>query len=103
MQAKQPAAPDPARRDVRADGLGSLVSRCLLYMVTGLFLYVLSIGPVAKLCAACDIPGKHPHLEAVLENIYSPLSIAAAHSPPAGRFLVWYMNKIWRLPMPPRA
>jgi hypothetical protein len=97
MEEKQGTAPDPSEPNTRTDRLYSLASRWFLYIAAGFLVYVLSIGPAAKLSHACKLPAKHPHIQAVIEAIYSPILIVGDNCPPVGQFLNWYVITIWRV------
>jgi hypothetical protein len=70
--------------------------RSLNLVPVALVLYILSVGPAAKVCSLCNMPGKYPKTEATLEAIYKPIDSLASY-PPAARFLTWYIEKIWRV------
>ena len=98
MEEKQGTAPHPSEPNTRTDRLWSLASRGFLYIAAGFFLYVLGIGPAAKLSDACKLPTKHPHIQTALETIYWPVGFAADNCLPVEHFLDWYIGKIWRVP-----
>ena len=54
-------------------------------------LYVLSVGPAAKMV------GQHQNsrLEDGLRALYYPLATLDQHSPAAQKFLHWYIEKVW--------
>jgi hypothetical protein len=60
-------------------------------------LFVLSLGPVAKLYSKKLIP---PSAEAAIESVYAPLIYLVSHSPSAGRLYLWYLCTVWRIPKP---
>ena len=62
-----------------------------------LLFYVLSIGPVAKVCEHLRMPGKYPRAEKVLETIYAPIRVLGDNSPAADRFFRWYLFDVWRV------
>ena len=59
--------------------------------------YALSVGPVARIDEAYNLPRTHPRLEQVLEVIYAPI-VATADWPPTARILEWYL-RLWGLPL----
>ncbi len=61
-----------------------------------LFLYALSIGPVARLCHFA--PGTYqPRTQKFVETFYKPIFFAAEVSPPVRRSIIWYVS-IWTAP-----
>jgi hypothetical protein len=65
---------------------------CIVTIFTLPSLYVLSTGPVVRLCAAGIIP-----LSCVA--IYSPLRTLVYRSGTFDKFLSWYMHDIWGGPV----
>jgi hypothetical protein len=68
----------------------------LLWLLALPVLYVLSIGPVAKLNDAVNFPRNYPALGRALETIYTPLTWCATHSPAFARFIIWYAG-VWHV------
>jgi hypothetical protein len=62
----------------------------LWWVAVALFLYVLSTGPVLKLCRAGYLP------YGVAQTIYYPLEVLAPEDTPQEAFLEWYVVKVWR-------
>jgi hypothetical protein len=62
----------------------------LTWLIVALLLYVLSVGPVVKLC---DVAGNRAVMNAV-GVAYSPLEFAYYHSSAAKRFFNWYLG-VW--------
>jgi hypothetical protein len=62
------------------------------------FVYVLSIGPVAKLYDLGYIRGAR---YAAVERIYAPLDWAANNCTPFAHFLIWYL-RVWGVRSPGR-
>lgn len=60
-------------------------------------IYVLSIGPVAKVALALHLD-KSRAVEHTLEIIYFPVLWSAEHSQPFQRALDWYLYRVWKLP-----
>ena len=58
-----------------------------------LVFYPLSIGPAAR------IHEKQPATRPVIEIIYKPLTTLIDHSQPTCAFFVWYLEKVWKLPL----
>jgi hypothetical protein len=57
----------------------------LVWMLVGLALYALSVGPVAKFC-----PSPSP----ALQNFYAPLAFTYSHVKPVKIFYDWYAG-LW--------
>ena len=54
-------------------------------------LYVLSVGPAAKMVEQHH----NSRLEDGLRALYYPLATLDQHSPAAQKFLHWYIEKVW--------
>jgi hypothetical protein len=57
------------------------------------FLYVLSIGPAAKLEDAGVLP------ESLVAAVYSPVGLIADHSKGFGKLMLWYLHDVWHCNM----
>jgi hypothetical protein len=90
--ASQPQADqhEPHAKYVSAGGL-------LLWTTAALVIYLISIGPVAKLCYESDMPTKFPRIERALELFYSPIEICAKHSQAFRLFFDWYVFDVWHI------
>ena len=58
-------------------------------------LYVLSIGPAARIYPS--LRTRSPQAAQALENLYKPLEILADHWKPFERFIRWYIFDLWKL------
>jgi hypothetical protein len=61
-----------------------------MWVFVAILFYVLSVGPVVRLCNAAGIPRV---LEAA-KAVYAPLGFAYARFPGAAPFIDWYLH-IW--------
>jgi hypothetical protein len=86
-----------AERACQEQQHGSTGLRWLVGGAALLVVYILSVGPAAKMDAKLHRSGKHPRTERVMEVVYSPLAFLAERCPPAGRFLAWYLRDVWRI------
>jgi hypothetical protein len=88
---EQPETPNPeaAPEPHRHLGLSWLVWPLVL-----LALYVLSVGPAAKIYVSYELGTKHPRTAKALDTIYEPMVRLAQGYPPANRRLVWYLE-VW--------
>jgi len=74
----------------RADERGGFgLVRWVICVLLALILYVLSIGPVAKMTISGNFP------LTVYSSMYSPLRAIASNYTPADRFLGWYVGEVW--------
>jgi hypothetical protein len=62
-------------------------------------LYVLSIGPMAKIDKTLDLTKNQPGLERGLEILYAPVVWCAKHSPTFKSLLLWYWRDVWHVKM----
>lgn len=60
-------------------------------------LYVLSIGPMAKIDKTLDFTKHQPRLERGLEIFYAPVVWCAVHSQSFRRLLLWYWRDVWHV------
>ncbi len=70
-----------------------------MWAFTFTVLYVLSIGPVAKVGGHFGLPHTHPQAAKVVQAFYSPIVLVVENYPAAGRLLVWYLHDVWRVPI----
>jgi hypothetical protein len=75
----------------------SNVLRWLVWGSAFLAVYVLSVGPAARVYKHLQRSGQHPRTERGLEVFYSPLGFLARRCPPADRFLSWYLSDVWHI------
>src|SRR5215831_18035266 len=68
-----------------------------LWLFIAPVIYVLSIGPVAKLGHAVNLNQKAPAIERVLETIYIPVMWCAGQSRPSRNALDWYLFSFWKI------
>ena len=61
----------------------------ILWVFLALALYVLSVGPAARLHDEGRIPGG-------VSLLYSPLIFLSEHSAAADRFFRWYVRDVWK-------
>ena len=59
-------------------------------------LYVLSIGPAARLHAA------FPPARKALEALYLPITALCERSPAAQQATIWYLENVWHYPISPK-
>ncbi len=57
--------------------------------------YVLSVGPVAKVCE------HFPRAGEIFGPMYTPLATLAEHSEIFDEFLTWYVERIWQSTLEP--
>ncbi|HMJ90559.1 MAG TPA: hypothetical protein VK530_12140 [Candidatus Acidoferrum sp.] len=69
----------------------------LIALIVVPFIYVLSIGPVAKLHSKGMLSSA---LERVAWDFYSPLGYIVGKNAAMGNFYLWYCCTIWRIPKP---
>jgi hypothetical protein len=62
--------------------------KLVAYPFSLLVLYVLSIGPAAKMERANILPTR-------LMSVYKPLGFIARHSKTADKFFDWYIFELW--------
>jgi|SRR6516165_9799761 hypothetical protein len=84
----KPQEPVPTHR-----GVGTW----LLWLSIAPVIYVLSVGPVAKLDQALHLDQKAPAVEHIIKTLYSPLMWCAMHSRPFGTALGWYIFALWKI------
>ena len=76
---------------------GSNALRRLVWGSALLAVYVMSVGPAARVYKHLQRSGQHPRTERGLEVFYTPLGNLARRCPPADRFLSWYLSDVWRI------
>jgi hypothetical protein len=74
-----------------AETSGSRASFSLWWFPVALGIYILGIGPAARIYQAC------PATRRALETIYVPLITLRRTCPPAGRVLDWYIIAVWKV------
>jgi hypothetical protein len=84
----KPQEPVPTHRGVES---------WLLWLFITPIIYVLSIGPAAKLDRALHITQNAPAVEHVLDIIYSPMVLCGDRFPPLGKALHWYLFTLWKV------
>ena len=57
-------------------------------------LYILSIGPVIKVCEVCNVQYDSPAVK-VLEVVYAPLIFMSEKCRPVQGFFMWYIEDVW--------
>lgn len=60
-------------------------------------IYILSIGPAAKLEQVLHLPQKAPTFDNLLVIIYSPVIWCVVRSPTLFRAFDWYLYRVWHL------
>jgi hypothetical protein len=80
----------PAAEPQRSGGSGHTHSVLLWTLILALFIYPLSVGPVAKLSHNGVIP------EEPARTLYAPLRYLYETCPPVRSFFDWYLEKVWR-------
>ena len=59
-----------------------------------ILIYLLSVGPAAKIEDTLDLPRTCPQASGVLEVIYTPITIVVKKCRPAAIAFLWYLN-LW--------
>lgn len=85
-----PQEPIPKQRESSQANRASL----LLWMSILLVLYLLGIGPAAR------VHLKYPAARPALEVLYAPVVFACNRSPAISNAVLWYLTTIWHLPIP---
>jgi hypothetical protein len=67
---------------------GKFGSLWFLWVPLAILIYVLSVGPAARLASPA------PKSKPVFRAVYAPLRLVADHCRPARSFLAWYIN-LW--------
>jgi hypothetical protein len=72
----------------------------MLWPAVAVVVYVLSVGPAAKLYQVFELEKKHPGCARALELCYKPLDRLVHTSTKTESLYVWYATKIWRVRSP---
>jgi hypothetical protein len=70
----------------------------LLWLLALPVLYILSMGPTAKINTAYILPRNQNAIERGLDAIYWPVDWCALHCRPFRLFLHWYLGDVWHVP-----
>src|SRR5215471_8159009 len=92
-QAKPEDQPRPQESVTTHRGAGAW----LLWLCLAPVIYVLSVGPVAKIDQALHLDQKAPGVEHAIKPLYSPLMWCAMRSRPFGTALGWYIFVLWKI------
>ena len=72
----------------------------LLSAFVFLLFYLLSIGPVAKLCWRLDMPVNYARTVKAVDTLYAPIYFLAEKYPRVDSLLEWYVTDVWHV-VPP--
>jgi hypothetical protein len=95
-----PATDKPQTTSVEPTEPRRSAGTSFLWLLAALVLYILSIGPVVKLNETFHIAENNPRLGRCIGTFYAPLAwCAPRNSSPFGKFILWYLHTVWRMPV----
>ena len=98
MDAEHTEKPEQSHPEPAPPARGHVGAYWLLSAFVFLLFYLLSIGPVAKVCWRLDMPVNYARTVKAVDTVYAPIYFLAEKYPQADSLLEWYVTDVWRVP-----